>query len=77
MPQAMLAGGGMAGGQVIGATDRTASAATSCPVTYQDIVITSYSIHYTKLYETAIGPSSMQTGAVGVAVVLRYAHWMP
>jgi hypothetical protein len=39
---AMLAGGGMRVGQVIGATDRTASAATSRPVTYQDVLATLY-----------------------------------
>jgi uncharacterized protein (DUF1501 family) len=39
---AMLAGGGMRGGQVIGATDRTASAAVARPVTYQDVFATLY-----------------------------------
>jgi hypothetical protein len=39
---AMLAGGGMRVGQVIGATDRTASTAISRPVTYQDILATLY-----------------------------------
>lgn len=39
---AMLAGGGMQGGQVIGATDRTASAAISRPVSYQDVFATLY-----------------------------------
>ncbi len=39
---AMLAGGGMAGGQVIGATDRTASAAVARPVSYQDVFATLY-----------------------------------
>lgn len=39
---ALLAGGGMRVGQVIGATDRTASSATSRPVTYQDILATLY-----------------------------------
>lgn len=39
---AMLAGGGMRVGQVIGSTDRTASTATSRPVTYQDVLATLY-----------------------------------
>lgn len=39
---ALLAGGGMRVGQVIGATDRTASTAISRPVTYQDIMATLY-----------------------------------
>ncbi|MFC1759141.1 DUF1501 domain-containing protein, partial [Planctomycetota bacterium] len=39
---AILAGGGMRVGQVIGSTDRTASRATSRPVTYQDIFATLY-----------------------------------
>jgi uncharacterized protein (DUF1501 family) len=39
---ALLAGGGMRVGQVIGATDRTASTATNRPVTYQDILATLY-----------------------------------
>ena len=39
---ALLAGGGMRTGQVIGSTDRTASAATSRPVHYKDIFATLY-----------------------------------
>ena len=39
---AMLAGGGIRAGLVIGATDRTASAAISRPVTYQDVFATLY-----------------------------------
>ena len=39
---AILAGGGMRGGQVIGATDRTASTAVARPVTYQDVFATLY-----------------------------------
>jgi uncharacterized protein (DUF1501 family) len=39
---AMLAGGGMQVGQVIGATDKSASTATSRPVTYQDVLATLY-----------------------------------
>ena len=39
---AILAGGGMRVGQVIGSTDRTASRATSRPVSYQDIFATLY-----------------------------------
>jgi len=38
----LLAGGGMKTGQVIGATDRTASSAISRPVTYQDVFATLY-----------------------------------
>ncbi len=39
---AMLAGGGMKTGQVIGSTDRQAGSATSRPVTYKDIFATLY-----------------------------------
>lgn len=39
---ALLAGGGMRAGQVIGSTDRLASIATSRPVHYQDVIATLY-----------------------------------
>ncbi|MGE0757490.1 MAG: DUF1501 domain-containing protein, partial [Pirellulaceae bacterium] len=39
---AMLAGGGMRVGQVIGSTDRTASSPTGRPVTYQEVLATLY-----------------------------------
>ena len=39
---AMMAGGGMNTGQVIGATDRYASEAIERPVSYQDIIATLY-----------------------------------
>lgn len=39
---AMMAGGGMRVGQVIGATDRYAAEATSQPVHYQDVIATLY-----------------------------------
>ena len=39
---ALLAGGGMRVGQVLGSTDRTASRATSRPVSYQDMLATLY-----------------------------------
>jgi uncharacterized protein (DUF1501 family) len=39
---AILAGGGIHTGQVIGATDRTASTATSRPVHYKDVLATLY-----------------------------------
>ena len=39
---AILAGGGMQMGQVIGSTDRTASVATSRPVSYKDVFATLY-----------------------------------
>ena len=39
---ALIAGGGLRGGQVIGSTDRTASAARSRPVTYKDVFATLY-----------------------------------
>jgi uncharacterized protein (DUF1501 family) len=39
---ALLAGGGMRTGQVIGATDRTASTAVARPVHYQDMLATLY-----------------------------------
>ena len=38
----IMAGGGIEGGQVIGATDRIASEATADPVTYQDVMATLY-----------------------------------
>ncbi len=39
---AMLAGGGMRTGQVIGATDRMAGTAIERPVHYQDVIATLY-----------------------------------
>ena len=39
---AFLVGGGIRGGQVIGATDRTASVATRRPVHFQDVMATLY-----------------------------------
>lgn len=39
---ALLAGGGMRGGQVLGATDRTGATVTSRPVHYQDVMATLY-----------------------------------
>ena len=39
---AMLAGGGMKVGQVIGETDRTASRVVSRPIHYQDVFATLY-----------------------------------
>ena len=39
---ALLAGGGLRGGQVIGATDRTASVVVSRPVSYKDLFATIY-----------------------------------
>ena len=39
---ALLAGGGMKTGQVIGATDRLAGEATERPVHYQDVFATLY-----------------------------------
>ena len=39
---AMMAGGGMKVGQVIGSTDRYAGEATSRPVHYQDVMATLY-----------------------------------
>ncbi|MBM3833807.1 MAG: DUF1501 domain-containing protein [Verrucomicrobia bacterium] len=39
---AMMAGGGMRAGQVIGSTDRYAAEATSRPVHYQDVIATLY-----------------------------------
>ena len=39
---ALIAGGGLRGGQTIGATDRTASLAVSRPVSYKDIFATIY-----------------------------------
>jgi hypothetical protein len=41
---ALLAGGGIKGGQVIGATDRLASRVVSRPVTYQDVFATLYRV---------------------------------
>ena len=39
---AILAGGGLRGGQIIGATDRTASVAVTRPVSYKDVFATIY-----------------------------------
>jgi hypothetical protein len=39
---ALLAGGGVRGGQVLGATDRTGSTVVSRPVHYQDVMATLY-----------------------------------
>jgi hypothetical protein len=39
---AMLAGGGLQTGQVIGSTDRVAGTAVTRPVTYQDVLATVY-----------------------------------
>ena len=39
---ALLAGGGMRVGQVIGRTDRYAAVATSRPIHYQDVIATLY-----------------------------------
>ena len=39
---ALLTGGGMRTGQIIGGTDRHASSVTSRPVTYQDVFATLY-----------------------------------
>ncbi|HUG94300.1 MAG TPA: DUF1501 domain-containing protein [Planctomycetaceae bacterium] len=39
---ALLAGGGMRAGQVIGETDRTASAPVSRPISFQDVIATLY-----------------------------------
>ena len=38
----IMAGGGMPGGQVIGATDRIAAEAIERPVHYQDVIATLY-----------------------------------
>ena len=38
----MMAGGGIEGGQVIGATDKTASECTERPISYQDVMATLY-----------------------------------
>lgn len=38
----LMAGGGMEGGQVIGATDKTASECTERPISYQDVAATLY-----------------------------------
>jgi hypothetical protein len=37
-----MAGGGMPGGQVIGATDKNAAEAISRPIHYQDVIATLY-----------------------------------
>lgn len=51
---AMLAGGGMKVGQVIGATDRMASMAIERPVSYQDVVATLYRNLGIDAYKTTI-----------------------
>ena len=42
MGPALLAGGGLRGGQIVGATDRTASEVVSRPVKYKDVFATIY-----------------------------------
>jgi hypothetical protein len=55
---ALLAGGGMRVGQVIGATDRTASNAISRPVTYSDILATLYhQLGIDPVHTTIVDPS--------------------
>ena len=39
---ALMAGGGIRGGQVIGATDRNGAAVIARPVHYQDVIATLY-----------------------------------
>ena len=39
---AIMAGGGLAGGQVLGATDRYAGEAIERPIHYQDVIATLY-----------------------------------
>ena len=51
---AMLAGGGMKVGQVIGATDRMASTAIERPVSYQDVFATLYRNLGIDAYKTTI-----------------------
>lgn len=51
---AMLAGGGMRVGQVIGATDRMAAAATERPVSYQDVFATLYRNLGIDAYKTSV-----------------------
>ena len=54
---AILAGGGLRTGQVIGATDRTAGAVTERPVSYQDVFATLYrSLGIDALQTTILDP---------------------
>ena len=54
---AILAGGGLLAGQVIGATDRTASAVTERPVSYKDVFATLYqSLGIDALQTTLLDP---------------------
>ncbi|MBD3672961.1 MAG: DUF1501 domain-containing protein [Planctomycetaceae bacterium] len=54
---AIIAGGGLTMGQVIGATDRTASAVTERPVTYKDVFATLYqSLGIDALQTTILDP---------------------
>jgi len=54
---AILAGGGLSTGQVIGATDRTASAVTERPVSYKDVFATIYqSLGIDALQTTLLDP---------------------
>jgi uncharacterized protein (DUF1501 family) len=55
---ALLAGGGMKGGQVIGATDRSAAAVTARPVRFQDVFATLYR-------NLGISPATLLTDPTG------------
>jgi uncharacterized protein (DUF1501 family) len=48
----MMAGGGLTGGAVLGATDRDAGEVTSRPITYADVVATLY-------HQLGINPQTM------------------
>src|SRR5439155_21506533 len=62
----VLAGAGMAGGRVLGATDKNATEVTDLPVEPEDLLYTIYSllgVDVTKAYQTPIGrPSNIVNG---------------
>jgi uncharacterized protein (DUF1501 family) len=69
---AILAGGGMRVGQVIGATDRTASAVTDRPVTYQDVFATLYhNLGIDPNAATIVDPSGRPQYLVGQGETIR------
>ncbi len=69
---ALLAGGGIQTGQVIGSTDRLAAIPTSRPVHYQDIIATLYqNLGISPTATTLLDPSGRPQHIVGKGVALK------
>jgi hypothetical protein len=68
---AILAGGGLKTGQVIGATDRNAAVAIERPVTYQDVMATVYrNLGIDPVHTTLIDPAGRPQHLVGTGRVI-------